>query len=139
MDRERFSEMLALARKGISPRERGKYCSAGYVSAVIEGGNKKLYRGVNVDLACGLGFCAERAAAAAMLADGEHTVRRVVCVNERGEPMSPCGACREFLALLSPENASCEFLAGTEPLRTVTLGELLPMNWQRPPYAEEKQ
>ncbi len=75
MDEEKFLQMLALARAGIAPRERGEFCSVGYVSAVLEGANGKLYRGVNIDLACGLGFCAERSAAAAVLTAGEHSVR----------------------------------------------------------------
>lgn len=127
-----FHEMLALARAGLSPRDYGEFCSVGYVSAVLEGANGKLYRGVNIDLACGLGFCAERSAAAAMLTDGEHIVRRIVCVGERGELMSPCGACREFLSLLAPENADAEFLVQETPLRTRTLRSLLPADWRQP-------
>ena len=34
MDEEKFLQMLALARAGIAPRERGEFCSVGYVSAV---------------------------------------------------------------------------------------------------------
>ncbi len=132
MENGRFFEMLALARAGLSPRERGKFCSAGYVSAVLEGANGKLYRGVNIDLACGLGFCAERSAAAAMLTDGEHVVRRVVCVGEDGALMPPCGACREFLQQLAPENTECEFLLEEEPLCTRTLAQLLPLDWRQP-------
>lgn len=134
-----FAKMLAMARAGIAPRDRGEFCSVGYVSAVLEGANGRLYRGVNIDLACGLGFCAERSAAAAMLTDGEHVVRRVVCVNREGALMSPCGACREFLSLLAPENAETEFLVGEEPVRTVKLCELLPMDWQRPPLPAEER
>ena len=102
--------MLALARKNLNPQVRGEYCSFGFVSAVIEGANGKYYTGVNVDLACGLGFCAERNAASTMLTDGETAVRRVVCVDRDGKLMPPCGCCREFLAQLSPENANTEFL-----------------------------
>lgn len=138
MDEEKFLQMLALARAGIAPRERGEFCSVGYVSAVLEGANGKLYRGVNIDLACGLGFCAERSAAAAMLTDGEHIVRRVVCVGQDGALMSPCGACREFLALLAPENRETEFLTGAAPLRTVRLAKLLPADWREPPAPMEE-
>ena len=138
MDEEKFLQMLALARAGIAPRERGEFCSVGYVSAVLEGANGKLYRGVNIDLACGLGFCAERSAAAAMLTDGVHIVRRVGCVGQDGALMSPCGACREFLALLAPENRETEFLTGAAPLRTVRLAQLLPADWREPPAPMEE-
>ena len=126
-----YTEMLALARKNLNPQERGEYCSFGFVSAVIEAANGKCYTGVNVDLACGLGYCAERNAAGSMLTDGETVVRRVVCVGQDGAPMPPCGCCREFLALLSPENENTEFLLEEEPLRTETLGRLRLFPWEK--------
>lgn len=63
-------EMLARAREKLNPVVRGQYCATGFVSALIEGKNGKYYAGVNIDLACGLGFCAERAAAAFCLGGG---------------------------------------------------------------------
>ena len=124
-----YTEMLALARETLNPVSLGKFDSTGVVAAVLEGKNGKYYKGVNIDLACGLGFCAERSAAAAMVTDGERTVRRFVCVDEQGKPLSPCGACREFLLQLSPENENAEFLSEEEPLKTIRLGELMPSRW----------
>lgn len=126
-----YEEMLALARSKLNPRVYGRYFSAGFVSAVIEGANGKYYTGVNLDLACGLGFCAERNAASTMVTDGETAVRRVVCVGEDGQLMTPCGCCREFLLQLSPENAAAEFLVSERPLRVKRLSEFLPDPWQK--------
>ena len=53
-----YEEMYALACKNLAPQDYSEHCSAGYVSAVIEGANGKYYTGVNIDLACGLGYCA---------------------------------------------------------------------------------
>ena len=92
--------------------------------------NGRYYTGVNIDLACGLGFCAERSAASAMITDGEVRVRRIVCVDSDGSLMTPCGSCREFLFQLSPENARAEFLVGEDPPRTVPLSQFLPYPWQ---------
>ena len=131
MDEENCLQMLARAPEGIAQRVRGEFCSVGYVSAVLEGANGKLYRGVNIDLACGLGFCAERSAAAAMIADGETSVRRAVCVGEKGDLMTPCGSCREFFRLLSPANLQTRFLVGLEGEKTLSLAELLPLPWER--------
>ena len=100
------------------------------MSAVIEGANGKYYTGVNIDLACGLGYCAERNAAGSMVTDGERVARRIVCVDRRQGLMTPCGSCREFLMLLSPQNADTEFLIGLSPLRTARLKELLPHWWE---------
>ena len=89
-----YEEMYALACKNLAPQDYSEHCSAGYVSAVIEGANGKYYTGVNIDLACGLGYCAERNAAGSMVTDGERVVRRIVCVDRRQGLMTPCGSCR---------------------------------------------
>lgn len=125
-----YEEMYALACKNLAPQDYSEHCSAGYVSAVIEGANGKYYTGVNIDLACGLGYCAERNAAGSMVTDGERAARRIVCVDRRQGLMTPCGSCREFLMLLSPQNADTEFLIGLSPLRTARLKELLPHWWE---------
>ena len=65
-----YTEMLALARETLNPVSLGKFDSTGVVAAVLEGKNGKYYKGVNIDLACGLGFCAERSAAAAIASGG---------------------------------------------------------------------
>lgn len=126
-----YREMYALAVKNLAPKEHSEFFSSGYVSAVLEGSNGKYYCGLNIDLACGLGFCAERSAAAAMIADGETSVRRVVCVGEKGDLMTPCGSCREFFRLLSPANLQTRFLVGLEGEKTLSLAELLPLPWER--------
>lgn len=125
-----YAQMLALARSLLRPKQYSEYFSAGYVAAVLEGANGRYYTGVNIDLACGLGFCAERSAASAMITDGEVRVRRIVCVDSDGSLMTPCGSCREFLFQLSPENARAEFLVGEDPPRTVPLSRFLPYPWQ---------
>ena len=64
-----------------------------------------------------------------MVTDGETVIRRVVCVGEDGALMTPCGACREFLSLLSPENENAEFLVDAAGEKTVKLREFLPHPW----------
>ncbi len=124
-----YREMYELAVKNLAPKEHGPGFSSGFVSAVLEGANGKYYCGVNIDLYCGLGFCAERSAAAAMISDGEVVIRRVVCVGENGNLMTPCGSCREFISLLSPENRNTRFLVDLNGEKTVALSEFLPYPW----------
>lgn len=126
-----YGEMLELARSKLNPVRIGAFDSTGFVAAVLEGANGKYYAGVNIDLACGIGFCAERSAAAAMITDGERSIRRFVCVDAAGEPLPPCGVCREFLLQLSPENAQAELLLSEKPLRTCRLADLMPLPWYR--------
>ena len=71
-----YGEMLELARSKLNPVRIGAFDSTGFVAAVLEGANGKYYAGVNIDLACGIGFCAERSAAAAMITDGERQRRQ---------------------------------------------------------------
>ena len=111
-----YKEMYELAVRNLLPKEHGSGFSSGFVSAVLEGANGKYYCGVNIDLYCGLGFCAERSAAAAMITDGETVIRRVVCVGQ-------------FISLLSPENRNTEFLCSLEGENTIKLSELLPFPW----------
>lgn len=57
-----------------------------------------------VEFECGIGFCAEHAAAAEMLKARESEVALVVVVNRVGEVMPPCGRCREMLWQLNQTN-----------------------------------
>ena len=124
-----YAQMLALARSKVRPVQLGEFDSTGVVAAVLEGANGKYYAGVNIDLACGLGFCAERSAAAAMVTDGERRIKRFVCVDVSGDLLPPCGACREFLLQLAPENARARYLVQEEPEREQELAELMPLPW----------
>ncbi|MBQ2697741.1 MAG: cytidine deaminase, partial [Clostridia bacterium] len=81
------------------------------------------------DTASGLGFCAERAAIAAMLTAGEHRIARVVALMPDGTPGAPCGACRELMMQLDGDSGAIEILLGLEPLRVVRLAALCPEWW----------
>ena len=88
-----YREMAALARSLLNPKEYGEFFSAGFVAAVLAGANGKYYTGVNIDLACGLGFCAERGAAAANLSASfrpKMKTRNFCCARNRcGRSSSP--------------------------------------------------
>ena len=69
----------------------------GGVAAAIEAASGKIYVGICVDTACGLGTCAERNTLFNMITAGESAIRRVIAVNCDGKAMSPCGCCRELM------------------------------------------
>ena len=50
----------------------------------------------------GLSICAERNAAAAMIAAGGSRPLALAVAGSRGKPCLPCGACRQFLAEFNP-------------------------------------
>ena len=100
--------------------------TAGEVAAALETAGGRIFTGINLDLACGIGFCAEHAAVAEMLKHRETVVRRIVAVNQE-RIVAPCGRCREMLVQVDARNLDCEvLLPGGEAL---PLRELLPKAW----------
>lgn len=100
--------------------------TAGAVGAAIETDAGRIYTGINLDLACGIGFCAEHSAVAEMLKFRETVVRRMVAVNAE-RIVAPCGRCREMLVQVDPRNLDCEVLMPDGD--SATIRELLPKAW----------
>ena len=96
----------------------------------LSGSAPLCYTGVCVDVTCTLGICAERNAIFNMLTNGEDAIKRVVAVNRDGKVLPPCGACRELMVQLQPdEYKDVEVMLDYENSRIVTLGELTPEWW----------
>ena len=79
-------------------------------------------------------LCAERVAAFNMYqCSGQTKMKRVLAFRDKppygGGSGMPCGACREFLMELNPENRHLEFMLDFEKRETITLGELMPYWW----------
>lgn len=104
---------------------------AGSVAAALSTSTVHVYTGISIDTACSMGYCAERNALGSMLTAGETEVKRLVAVKGT-EVVLPCGVCREFLMQLGPASAATTILVSLDPLKTLTLGELLPHYWQTP-------
>lgn len=100
--------------------------TAGAVGAALETAGGNVYTGINLDLACGIGFCAEHSAVAEMLKARETVVRRIVAVNAE-RIVAPCGRCREMLIQVDARNLDCEVLLPDGAV--ATLRELLPSAW----------
>ncbi len=100
--------------------------TAGAVGAALLTDAGNLYTGINLDLACGIGFCAEHSAVAEMLKQRETVVRRIVAV-DRDRIVAPCGRCRELLVQLDRRNLDCVVLLPDGV--TATLRELMPNAW----------
>ena len=92
----------------------------------MRGRSGRLYTGICLDLACGIGFCAEHAAVAEMLKARESEIDAVVAVGADGI-LAPCGRCRELMAQINPANLDCRVVLGED--RVVILRTLLPEHW----------
>ena len=88
------------------------------------GGN--IHTGICIDLACGLGFCAEVAAIAEMLKHRETRIRTIVAISGN-RILPPCGRCREMIAQVDIRNLDCRVII--EEDKVVTLRQLLPNHW----------
>jgi cytidine deaminase len=124
-----FPELYERARAVLNPRRLSDSAEAGGVGAAILTAGGNVYCGVCIDTACSMGFCAEHAAAAAMVTAGENHIVKVVAVGWDGHVMPPCGRCREFMSQLHADNLSAEVMVAEGVV--VKLQELLPHDWRQ--------
>ncbi len=125
-----WNELYGAAMNVIHPREVSRMVEAGGVAAAVESASGNIYVGVCVDTACTLGVCAERNAIFNMITNGENAIRRVIAVDRNGKAVPPCGACREFMTQLMPDDyRSIEIMLDYENGKIVTLGNLTPEWW----------
>lgn len=124
-------EKLYLAAKTVqNSRNISKYVEAGGVAAAILSASGKIYTGVCIDTCSTLGICAERNAIFNMITNGEHEIQKVLALMSDGKTGAPCGACRELMVQLMPDNyKEIEIMLDYQVKKIVTLGELTPEWW----------
>lgn len=122
-----FEELIEVAKKAAKPWQISKHTCVGKVGAAIEAQSGKVYKGVSIETPCSMGFCAEHAAIAAMLAEGENRIVKLVAYSQKHGIVAPCGRCREFIYQINRENIDCLVLLKD---RVATIEELLPDRWK---------
>src|SRR5262245_60297163 len=105
-----FDELYRQAKSILNPRQLSASAEAGGVGAALLSESGRIYTGVCVDTACSMGFCAEHAAAAAMITAGESRVIKMIAVDWDGQVLPPCGRCREFISQLHDDNLNVEVM-----------------------------
>ena len=123
-----FDELYQQAKSVLNPRRLSDEAEAGGVGAALLTESGRVYTGVCIDTSSSMGFCAEHAAAAAMVTAGESRVVKMVAVLWDGKILPPCGRCREFISQLHPNNPDAEVIVGLGKI--VLLRELLPYDWR---------
>src|SRR5512137_106734 len=116
--------LIEKAKSVLKPRKMKSGCSVGDVGCALVTDKGNVYLGVSIDVGCGMGFCAEHSAIAAMVTHGEHVIKKIVAVVENGRPIPPCGRCREFMRQIHEENCQAEVIIGKN--KSFKLKELLP-------------
>ena len=123
-----FDELYQQAKSVLNPRRLSDEAEAGGVGAALLTESGRVYTGVCIDTSSSMGFCAEHAAAAAMVTAGESRVVKMVAVLWDGKILPPCGRCREFISQLHPHNPEAEVIVREGKI--VLLRELLPYDWR---------
>ena len=122
-----WSRLLDAARRARS-RAYAPY-SQFAVGAALLAEDGTIFVGTNVENASfGLTICAERSAVVSAVAAGQRKFRALALVAGRGEPATPCGACRQVLHEFSP-NLPIRLASADGQVRDVRLSELLPMGF----------
>lgn len=126
----KWNELYIAAKTVLNPRKISEWMEAGGVSAAIESESGKIYTGVCIDGACSLGICAERNAIFNMITNDESKIKKVIAINYEGKALAPCGACRELMTQLMPNDyKEIEIMLDYENKRIDKLGQLTPEWW----------
>jgi cytidine deaminase len=116
-------KLIEKAKSVLKPRKI-KNGSLGDVGCALVTDKGNVYLGVSIDMCCGMGFCAEHSAIAAMVTHGEHVIKKIVAVGKDGMPLPPCGRCREFMHQIHEENYEADVIVSKN--KSVKLKDLLP-------------
>lgn len=124
---EEWQKMSEAAKKVQGFTAIGPHMEAGGVAAAVLAKSGKIYTGVCVDTACGLGVCAERNVLFNMITNGETKISRVLALMADGKKGAPCGVCREFIVqLMEKDYQHVEVMLDYESGKVATMGELTP-------------
>jgi cytidine deaminase len=127
------ADQTALIQAALDAQQRA-YCpySNFPVGAALRTPGGRIFQGCNVENASfGLTNCAERVAAGAAVAAGERDFTAIAVVSRGG--VSPCGACRQFLAEFNPDMPiiMVDSLDQSQ-IHETTLDKLLPGRFEGP-------
>src|SRR5580693_1357792 len=114
----------AAARTAYAPYSRLRVGAAGQVQSAGEPGGDRIVVGCNVENASyGLTLCAECGLVSALAAAKGSRLVAVSVVAGDGQPLTPCGRCRQLLMEHGGPELLVDAGSGTPPVR---LGALLP-------------
>lgn len=123
-----IEELIEVAHKIVGKYKLGNAdFSAGTVGSALLTTKGNVYTGIDIDVACGIGFCAEHSAIAEMLKNRETEIEMIVATNSESI-IPPCGRCRELMFQIDCKNLNTKVYLSKE--KYMTLDELLPMRWE---------
>ena len=122
-----WEKLYCEARKVQKGRVISPFIEAGGVAAALLTKKGSIYVGVCIDTASTLGMCAERNAVFQAYCQGyrKSDIEALAIVGDCSPLISPCGACRQVLMELLPQDCPV-ILANRESYEITTMKELLP-------------
>lgn len=127
---DKWEELYQAAKAVQKARKISAYIEAGGVAAAVLSATGKIYTGVCIDTCSTLGICAERNAIFNMITNGEQQIKKLLAIMPNGKAGAPCGACRELMVQLMPQDyRAIEIMLNYEKKTILTLGELTPEWW----------
>jgi cytidine deaminase len=121
------AKLIKEAKKVIGEfRLSKRFLSAGSVGAALLTKAGNVYTGICIDLACGIGFCAEHSAIAEMLKHRETEIQMIVAVT-KNKIIPPCGRCREMMIQVDKKNKDTIVILSVRKVKK--LRDLLPNLW----------
>lgn len=118
------------AEQAFAAREHAYAPYSGFrVGALLVGKSGTVYTGCNIENAAySPTLCAERAAFAKAISEGEREFSRIVIVGgrERCDFCPPCGVCRQFMREFCQDDFQIVLADDRGGSKTYRLGELLP-------------
>ena len=94
---EDFKKLLQIAQESVVNCQISRKMKFGRVASALMTDTGRIYKGVCIETKCSLGMCAEKNAIGNMIANGDTVVKKICTINDEGQVMPPCGACREFM------------------------------------------
>src|SRR5438477_138969 len=111
------TQFADLIRAASAVRKQAYVPYSGFaVGAAVQCKSGAVFVGSNIEnISYGLTICAERIAVASAVAAGQREFVAIAVVADTSEPIVPCGACRQFLAM--PPESNSEYLSGVRAKR----------------------
>jgi len=123
-----FEELYNVAKSIVNPKRLTEFAISGSVGCALVTDKQNIYKGVCIDAACAIGFCAEHSAIAAMITAGENKILKIIAVGRDGNIMPPCGRCRELISQVHEDNLKTEVMISKNHI--VTIRDLLPYDFK---------
>jgi cytidine deaminase len=97
------------------------------VGAALLTEDGKVYQGCNIENAAySMCNCAERTALFSAYAHGDRKFKTLAVIADTDRPVSPCGACRQVISELCPNDMKVVLTNLNGDIKEVTVEELLP-------------